>query len=157
MTLNETSNLPSTAMLKSVRAFLRGLGFEEPLLLGRLAQRVAGELKLGEGSSVREALEARMVGWLAPHFEPMPREQLFALARVAFLTAGAAERWPEAFLPSEPKEMPKAMIEALRAALPVPTPVQTICAMPEQSLAPASWIVRLGQLWSPQAQGSWNS
>jgi hypothetical protein len=144
------------AMINEVRGFLRGLGFREPALLERIATRIAGGLEhqlKASGSSVRELLSARVAEWLAPHFDAMPREKLLASARAAFLEAGAAERWPDAFLGNPPREM----VEALQRALPCPTPAEALAAMPEQSLAPAGWLIQLAQLWSPQAQGSWNS
>jgi len=144
---------PSDEAIRSIRALLRGFGFSEPSHLDRLATRIARSIELSPGTSFREQLEVRVVCWLGPHFDPMPRELFFASARSAYLRSGAAERWPEAFL----CETPEGLVTALRQALPSPTPVEAPCAMPEQSLAPATWIVRLGQLWSPQAQGSWNS
>jgi hypothetical protein len=51
------------------------------------------------------------------------------LARVAFLACGGPERWPDGLLSWEP---PAAMVDAIREAVPEPTPPEAQTVMAEQ-------------------------
>lgn len=124
---------------------LRSLGFRDPLLLGRTVERLLADPAMpADAAAAAAQVERRAALWFAALLDETPDERTAAAGRAAFLLAGAAQRWPDAFL--APGEPPAALVAALRRAVPVAVPEPLPGAMIDQSLdwsSPLALVRRL--------------
>jgi hypothetical protein len=156
--------VPGAAELEQVRralsAYLEEWGFEDgsghqPIVAGCLRRCASALRRRPEADPVTlaiEELERDLAAWAE---FVLGRERIgtsppLLLARVAFLACGGAKKWPGSLLSWEP---PAAMIEAMRQAVPDPTPPEAEIAMAPQSFE--SWsLARLPLPGRATATGS---
>jgi hypothetical protein len=115
-----------TDTTRPLEGYFRSFGFTEARQLRRLTDSVRSGA--GPGADVVAAAERRVAAWFGA---ALGADVTPEAARAAFVLAGGARRWPEAFL-AEP--VPAALAAALRRALPCPVPEPLPTAMLDQPL-----------------------
>jgi len=113
------------------RSFLRGFGIEDETVLKELVRRIGRTAPAASPAQIDAAVGL----WFADLLGQPESEAARALAagRVAWLTTGAARRWPLALFADAP---PPVLAEVLRRALPALPPAILGDAMPPAELEP---------------------
>ena len=123
--------------------FFRGFGFESEADLAQLATWVGCDA----GTPPLPQAQARLEAWLA---EALGSEaegtRHLTHGRAAFVLSGLAEQGA-AVLFQPGTALSAAQRRALRAALPLPTPVEAPGAMPEQQLVLNPFVELLRRCW----------
>lgn len=130
---------PSRARMRSFsaeaerrfRSYLRGFGIEDEAVLRELVRRLGRMAPSGTAAAIDTAAGlwfAELVG--RPENEAA---RTLAAGRVAWLTAGAARRWPLALFADAP---PPALAEMLRRGMPALPPANLGDAMQPAELRP---------------------
>jgi hypothetical protein len=114
----------------------------EALVLRFVGEAMDRGQVLGRDDLARRALkitEQELAAWFGRVLdEALPEgQQPLLLGRAAFLLCGGATRWPGALLSENP---PADFVDALRVAMPAPTPPEEQGAMVEQEFE--SWSLR---------------
>lgn len=127
---------------RRIRRFLRGFGIEDEAVVRQFVRRFA---TAGDGAVGEARLVDAVARWLALHLGQPHADPTLALSlgRVAWLTADAGTRWPEALLGTT---LPPALAGALRRKLPNVPPPMLNSAMPAAALHPMRFTLAARRL-----------